>query len=132
RTHKLKATFREQGIQDHANLLFDFIFDGFNMEDPLLGLYETDGKTVSEKHKYLRQAISLALDYEEINQSFYNGICIVYDGPIPPNLDGYPKDGKAPRSYRGPDLDRAKALLAKAGYPEGKGLPPIEYYTSRG
>lgn len=132
RTHKLKASFRDKGIQDHANLLFDFIFDGFNMEDPLLGLYEPDGKTISEKHRYLRQAISLALDYEEINQSFYNGICIVYDGPIPPNLDGYPKDGKAPSSYRGPDLDRAKALLAKAGYPDGKGLPPIEYYSSRG
>ncbi|MEX2217205.1 MAG: ABC transporter substrate-binding protein [Phycisphaerales bacterium] len=125
RTRRLRPEYRARGIQDHANLLLDFIFDGFNMHDSLLGGY-TDEK------KALRQAISLALDYEEINQSFYNGICIVYDGPIPPGLDGHPKDGRHEKAYRGPSLDRAKALLAKAGYPDGKGLPPIDYYTSRG
>ncbi len=125
RTRRLQPKYRNDGIIAHSKLLLDFIFDGFNMEDSLVGGYTPEKRA-------LRQAISLALDYEEINQSFYNGICVVYDGPIPPGLDGYPKDGKAPHSYRGPDLDRARALLAKAGFPEGRGLPPIDYYTSRG
>ena len=44
-------------------------------------------------------------------EKFYNGTAIVYDGPIPPGLDGYPKDVTAPTSYRGPDLEEAKRLL---------------------
>jgi ABC-type transport system substrate-binding protein len=103
--------------------LLDFIFYGFNMEDPLLGGY-TDEK------KYLRQAISLAMDWDERNDAIYNNICLIYDGMIPPGLEGHPEDGRAPNSYRGPDLQRARELLAKAGYPDGKGLPVIDYYSS--
>src|SRR5205085_351670 len=103
----------------------DFIFRGFNMEDPIFGGYD-------EKHKKLRQAISLAFDQDEMNDSFYNGTNIVYDGPIPPYLHGFPKNGKAPVSYNGPDLPRARRLLAEAGYPNGKGLPALLYLTSRG
>lgn len=125
RTQKLKSSFRDEGIESHPVPLLDLIFSGFNMEDSVLGGYE-------DKDKYLRQAISLALDLKERNDAFYNGINIVYDGPIPPGLDGFPEDGVAPTSYRGPNLERARELLAKAGYPGGKGLPKIDYYTSRG
>lgn len=129
RTRKLRPSYAERGIIDHRKLLLDVIFDGFNMEDPVVGGY-------SPEKRALRQAISLALDYEEINQSFYNGTVLVFDGVIPPGLDGYPKDGKAPKNYRGPAIDRAKALLAKAGYPGGKDKDgnqlTIQYYTSRG
>ncbi len=125
RTKKLKPEFRKEGITGYHVPLLDFIYFGFNMEDELLGGY-------SDEKKYLRQAISLALDWEERNDSFYNSTCVIYDGMIPPDLAGYPKDGNGPISYRGPDLQRAKELLAKAGYPNGEGLPTITYYTSRG
>jgi ABC-type transport system substrate-binding protein len=129
RTKKLKAAYADRGITDHRKLLLDEIFDGFNMEDPVIGGYTPEKKA-------LRQAISLALDFEEINQSFYNGIVLVFDGVIPPGLDGYPKDGKAPKNYRGPNIDRAKELMAKAGYPDGKGKDGkplrIQYFTQRG
>ena len=72
------------------------------------------------------------MDLEEFNDTFYNGLNVVYDGPIPPRLAGYPKDGKAPNALRGPDIERAKKLLAQAGYPGGKGLPEIEFWTSQG
>jgi ABC-type transport system substrate-binding protein len=29
------------------------------------------------------------------------------------------------------DLERARSVLAEAGYPRGRGLPPIKFYTSR-
>ncbi len=125
RTKKLTKEYTDKGIQADAVPLLDFIFRGFNMEDPILGGYD-------EKRTKLRQALCLALDQDEQNDTFYNGINIVFDGPVPPPLDGYPKGGKAPVSFRGPNLRKARQLLAEAGYPDGKGLPEIEYYTSKG
>lgn len=125
RTGELRPSFRREGIVAHKVPLLDFIFRGFNMQDPLLGGYD-------DSRRKLRQALSLATDLNEFNETFANGRNIVYDGPIPPSLSGYPPDGRAPVSYRGPDLDRARKLLAEAGYPGGKGLPQITYITSRG
>ncbi len=125
RTRALRPEFAARGIVAHDDKLLDFIFRGFNMEDPLVGGYD-------EKHRKLRQALSLAYDLEWMNESFYNGTVTVYDGPIPPGLDGHPEDGRAEISYLGPDIQEAKRLLAEAGYPGGRGLPPLDYYTSRG
>lgn len=123
RRWKVKPKMRDLGIEGFAVPLLDFIFLGFNMEDPQVG-----GN--SEKNKYLRQAIALAIDWDERNDVFYNDTARIYDGVIPPGLPGYPKDGVAEKNYRGPDLQRARELLAKAGYPNGNGLAPINYYTS--
>lgn len=124
RNQKLRPSWTRAGVKSQAIPLLDFIFHGFNMEDDLLGGY-------SEEKKALRHAISLAIDLNEINEAFYEGINQVYDGPIPPGLDGYPPEGNAPVNYRGRNLEKARELLAKAGYPGGKGLPQIEYYTMR-
>jgi oligopeptide transport system substrate-binding protein len=125
RTGKLLSAVRKKGITGHAVPLMDFIFRGFNMEDELLGGY-------TDKKRALRQAMCLALDWDELNEAFYNGLNIVYDGPIPPGLAGHPEDGFSPDAYRGPDLGRARELLAKAGYPGGKGLPRIDFHMSKG
>ena len=125
RTQKLRASFRDQGITSQPIVLLDFIFIGFNMTDSLVGGYAPEKRA-------LRKAIGLAMDLEERNDTFYNGINVVYDGMIPPGLAGHPPDGIAPSSPRGPNLEKARALLAEAGYPGGKGLPKIEYYVSRG
>ncbi|MCC6322223.1 MAG: hypothetical protein IT438_12390 [Phycisphaerales bacterium] len=125
RTRKLRESFRAKGVSLYPVPLLDFIFRGFNMEDEVVGGY-------TERAKKLRQAISLAFDLDEMNESFYNGTNIVYDGPIPPGLHGHPTNGEAPANYRGPNLALAKKLLAEAGYPDGNGLGEIVYYTSRG
>ncbi|MEZ6131044.1 MAG: ABC transporter substrate-binding protein [Planctomycetaceae bacterium] len=124
RTGRLLPEAREKGLSSHAVPLLDFIFRGFNMEDELLGGY-------TEEKRNLRQAICLAVDWDETNEAFYNGLNIVYDGPIPPGLAGYPENGTHPESFRGPDLTRARELLAKAGYPGGKGLPRIDFHISK-
>lgn len=121
---ELKGDYLRKGIRGHSDMLLDFIFRGFNMEDELVGGY-------TEEKKALRQAISLAIDLEEINQTFYNGRTIVYDGPIPPGLRGYPENGRSDAAYRGPNIALAKQKLAQAGYPDGQGLPPIRFYTSQ-
>jgi ABC-type transport system substrate-binding protein len=45
-------------------------------------------------------------------------------GPIPPDIAGW-VDERSP--YAGKDIERAKKLLAEAGYPGGKGLPVLSY-----
>ncbi|MGP1272563.1 MAG: ABC transporter substrate-binding protein [Phycisphaerales bacterium] len=125
RTKQLLPETRERGIRYHKNALLDFIFRGFNMEDELLGGY-------SPEKRALRQAIHLAIDLDEFSDRFYQGNTVQYDGPIPPGLDGHPENGRAPVSYRGPNLELARQKLAEAGYPNGEGLPPIKFYTSRG
>lgn len=125
RTRQLKSEMVREGLSAHSNKLLDFIFRGFNMEDPVLGGYD-------DKRKALRQAISLATDLDEFNKTFYNGLVVVYDGPIPPGLDGHPENGSAPVSYRGPSLELARKKLAEAGYPNGDGLAPIKFYVNRG
>ncbi len=125
RTGQLREEMAEQGIRAHANKLLDFIFRGFNMDDPVVGGY-------SPEKKALRQAMSLATDLDEFNRTFYSGKNVVYDGPIPPGLDGYPEDGRSPAAYRGPNLELARQKMIEAGYPGGEGLPPIKYYSNRG
>ena len=50
---------------------------GFNMTDPVVGGY-------SRRAKLLRQAISIAVDYEELLTIFANGRGLAAQGPIPP------------------------------------------------
>lgn len=125
RSGNLKKSYVDRGIRAYKDPLLDFIFRGFNMEDPLVGGY-------TEEKKALRQAICLAVDLDELNEAYYNNTAIVYDGMISPGMDGYPENGRLPNAFRGPDLERARALLAKAGYPDGEGLPTIDLYTSNG
>ncbi|MFZ9595788.1 MAG: ABC transporter substrate-binding protein [Bdellovibrionia bacterium] len=88
----------------------------FNMADPLLG-----------NNRLLRRAISLAFDESTYIELFLNGRAIPAQGPIPPGIDGY--DPELQNPYRKFDLLQAKKLMVQAGYPEGKGLPPLEYAT---
>lgn len=123
RTKTLKPKFAKRGITYVPVPLLDFIFRGFNMEDPLVGGY-------TPQKRALRRALALASDLEEFNETFYNSVNVIYDGMIPPGLEGYPPNGRIPGfEYRGPDIERAKRLLAEAGYPGGQGLPAIDFYT---
>ena len=124
RTKRLDRDLRRKGVTYRAEPQLDFIFRSFNMDDELVGGY-TPEKIA------LRRAIALAIDLDEINESFYAGLCTVYDGPIPPGLDGHPEGHRVEGAYRGPDRERAREYLAKAGFPDGQGLPPIRFATSR-
>lgn len=125
RTIVMKKRWRDQGIRYQPVPLMDFIFIGFNMDDELVG-------GDSERATKLRQAISSALDWDERNQTFYFGLNVVYDGVIPPLLEGHPPGGQSDASFRGPNIERARQLMKEAGYPNGEGLPVIDYFVSQG
>ena len=124
RNRRLRQSFIDLGIRSAPVPLLDLIYNGFNMEDPVYGGYD-------DKSKYLRQAIALMYNWDEINETFYAGENLIYDGPIPAGMDGHPENHRAPKNYRGPNVQKARKLMAKAGYPNGKGLPPLQNYTSR-
>jgi oligopeptide transport system substrate-binding protein len=115
-----------QGIELQTSVRTSIYYLGFNLADSVLG-----GKTPAEQQraKFLRQALSIALDQEEFISIFLNGRGQAAMGPIPPGIFGY-QSGEAginPVLYTWKEgaphrrgLDEARTLLAKAGWPDGR------------
>ncbi len=111
-----------KGISLQTTITPSIFYLGFNMLDPLVG-----GN--SEKSRKLRQAIAIAVDYEEFISIFMNGRGVSAHGPLPPGVFGreegekginpYVYDWKKGKAQRKP-LSRAKELLKEAGYPNGR------------
>lgn len=87
----------------------------FNWEDATVG-YSSDPEQ-NLRNRKLRQAIALSIDSQEEIDLENLGIGIPAQSLIPPGLFGYDKDYKNP--YRQHNLEKAKLLLAEAGYPDG-------------
>ena len=88
------------------------VYVNVNMRDPILG-----------KNKALRQAIAAAIDATAIINVIWNGRGVPLQSIVPIDLAGNEHDTGAPARKR--DLALAKKLMADAGYPDGKGLPPL-------
>ena len=67
------------------------------------------------KDKRVRQALYYAINVEELIQNTYQGLAERQDQLVPKEAFGYDPSYTRP-SY---DLEKAKALLAEAGYPDG-------------
>ena len=81
-------------------------------------------------NKLVRKAIALAIDREKIVTYVTRGGQMPGQMFTPPGTGGFKPKAVLPKDLS--RLQEAKDLLAKAGYPGGKGLPPIEilYNTS--
>ncbi|MFS0862706.1 ABC transporter substrate-binding protein [Fredinandcohnia sp. 179-A 10B2 NHS] len=66
-------------------------------------------------NKLVRQALNHAIDKEGIIEAFYGGLAQPAKNPLPPALEGYNDDIEA-YPY---DLEKAKELLAEAGFADG-------------
>jgi oligopeptide transport system substrate-binding protein len=117
----LTESMKKQGIRLETEVSPAIFYMGFNMLDKIVG-----GNSI--KHKKLRQAIAIVVDYEEFISIFRNGRGKAAMGPIPEGIFGY-KEGKkgindivytwdGKRAKRKP-ITVAKNLLKEAGYPNG-------------
>jgi oligopeptide transport system substrate-binding protein len=76
----------------------------------------------------IRQAINYAIDKQKMIKYLRNSIGTPgYSGFIPRGMPGF--DSTKVKGYRY-DPEKAKRLLAEAGYPDGKGLPEILLNTT--
>jgi peptide/nickel transport system substrate-binding protein len=66
----------------------------------------------------LRQAIAYAIDYQQVIDTGYVGQARKWEGQIPATFPGFHK----PHAQYGYDPDKARQLLAEAGFPGGAGL----------
>ena len=117
----LTESMKEKSIQLQTLVETSDFYMGFNMLDAIVG-----GDT--ERARKLRQAISIAVDYEEFISIFRNGRGLVAQGVIPPGIFGFAegRDGVNPYTFNWKDdkaqrkrITEAQQLLVEAGYPNG-------------
>ncbi len=127
---------QSRNIRLQTNVDVTTIYFAFNMLDDVVGGY-------TEDQRKLRQAISIALDYEEYIEIFLNGRGIPSHNPIPPGIFGYEEgeiginpyvyNWEAEQGATRKSLEEARQLLAEAGFPGGQdksGNPLILYFDN--
>ena len=71
----------------------------------------------------VRRAFTMAIDRRLLVDSVLKGLAVPADhGVVPPGFDAYPYDKVPSTKY---DPIAARALLAEAGFADGKGMPPV-------
>lgn len=91
------------------------IFLGLNVGSPELKSSNIKGKNPLADPK-VRQAMELAIDRDAIKRSVMRGLSNPSGIMAPSFVNGY---SKAMATYRKADVNKAKALLKDAGYPDG-------------
>jgi ABC-type transport system substrate-binding protein len=119
---QLTDEMQEKGIRLITAITTSTYYTGFNMADDVIG-------GDSERARLLRQAISIAVDYEEYISIFANGRGKPAQGPLPPGIFGsvegeaginpYVYEWKNDKPVRR-DIEYAKQLMVEAGYPNGR------------
>jgi len=102
--------------------------DSHIVRKPMLSLrfYGMQIRTKPLDNKKVRQAINFVINKEQIDQEAFQGMDFITNRIIPLGMPG-----SSPTKLLYPhDIKRAKELLLEAGYPEGKGIPPIEFWSA--
>ena len=91
--------------------------------DPYLGTYFYRANVTKPplNNRLVRRALAMAIDRVAIVEKVTRGAQLPAGSFTPPNTAGYTSAASIPY-----DVPGARRALAEAGFPEGRGLPPIE------
>ncbi|CAN5510768.1 ABC transporter substrate-binding protein [soil metagenome] len=91
--------------------------------DPYLGtyFYRVNITRPPLTNPLVRRALAMAIDRQSIVENVTRGAQLPANAFTPPNTGGY-----TPTASLAYNIDEAHRMLAEAGFPEGRGLPPVE------
>jgi len=131
-SEEVRAEYIDKGFRLNRGSDVNSYFIAFNMLDPVVGDGDAGVNSAETKarNRKLRQAISIAVDWEEYSKVFPKKAGSTAMSPLPPGIfgsrDGTPEgvnpvthvwqDGKAVRR----PIEEAKKLMLEAGYPNGR------------
>jgi peptide/nickel transport system substrate-binding protein len=134
----LTPDMARKGIELRTSVDTTILYLGANWLDSVVG-------GSSERNRRLRQALAIAIDWEEYISIFLNGRGLVAHDPLAPGIFGQ-REGRESvnpithvweggKARRRP-IEDAKKLLAEAGYPDGRdarsGQPLVLYLDTVG
>ena len=134
----LTPEMEAKGIRLRTSVDTTILYLGVNWLDAVVG-------GDSERSRKLRQALAIAVDWEEYISIFLNGRGLVAQDPLAPGIFGQPEGRAAvnPQTHvwrdgaaRRRPIEEARKLLAEAGYPDGRhaksGEPLLLYLDTVG
>lgn len=125
----VRAAYEAKGFKFPQVTDINSWYLGFNWLDPVVGKGDTPEQQL--KNRKLRQALSIAIDWEEgYGRIFRTKGGVAAHGPVPPGVfgsrEGTP-EGFNPVTHKlvngelqRRSIDDARKLLAEAGYPDGR------------
>jgi ABC-type transport system substrate-binding protein len=140
----VRREFTERGFKLPRSVDLSNWFVGFNMLDPVIGRGDTPDQQA--RNRKLRQALSIALDWEEYARIFPRRGGETAMSPLPAGLFGSrhgTREGMNPVTHRLVDgrverrpIEDARQLMSEAGYPGGRdaktGRPLVLHYDFYG
>ncbi len=131
----VREEYLQKGFRLNRGSDVNSYFIAFNMLDPVIG-DGPDGSAAEQRarNRKLRQAISIAMDWEEYSKVFPRKAGQTAQGPLPPGIfgsrEGTP-EGLNPLTHKWTTskeggkpvrlpIDAAKKLMVEAGYPDGR------------
>jgi ABC-type transport system substrate-binding protein len=144
-SEEVRKEYQDKGFRLNRGSDVNSYFIAFNMLDPVVGDSEDAGQKL--RHRKLRQALSIAIDWEEWSKIFPEDAGSAAMSPLPPGIFGSREEtpeGINPVTHRMVNgkpvrrsIEEAKKLLAEAGYPNGRdaktGKPLVlnyDYYAA--
>jgi ABC-type transport system substrate-binding protein len=124
----VRADYLKKGFDFPQSADVNSYIIGFNMIDPVIGMGDTPEQR--ERNRKLRQAISIAIDWEEYSKIFPKKAGDTAMSPLPQGIPGSREgtpEGVNPVTHRLVEgryvrrtIEDAKQLMVEAGYPNGR------------